>query len=268
MEFLNSVANETDPFGLYSSAMVGIDFPLVPIGFERFFELHAGFANKPVNQVSFYDALRFVNWMHNGQGNGDTETGAYTLVGGTPTPSSVLFESGATLFLPSENECYKAAYYDPSTESCFDYPAGSDIAIACSAPEATPNRANCGGGDGNLTDVGAYTGSASPYGTFDQGGNVWEWNEQSVAGSSRGLRGGSGTTSAASLAASTRFSAVPTSEDQYGGFRVASPVPEAEANLLGAVALASLAAWRKGRAAATRGGLDAAAHVARQSRTT
>jgi formylglycine-generating enzyme required for sulfatase activity len=228
VEFLNSVANETDPFGLYSPAMASIDSPLVPIGFERFFELRAGFANKPVNQVSFYDALRFVNWMHNGQENGDTETGAYTLVGGTPTPSSVLFESGATLFLPSENEWYKAAYYDPSTASYFDYPAGSDIAITCSAPEATPKRANCGGGDGNLTDVGAYTGSASPYGTFDQGGSVWEWNEQSVA----------------------------------------SPVLEAEANLLGAVARASVAAWRNGRAAATRGGLDAAAHVARQSRTT
>jgi hypothetical protein len=140
VEFLNSVANETDPFGLYSPAMASIDSPLVPIGFERFFELRAGFANKPVNQVSFYDALRFVNWMHNGQGNGDTETGAYTLVGGTPTPSSVLFESGATLFLPSENEWYKAAYYDPSTASYFDYPAGSDIAITCSAPEATPKR--------------------------------------------------------------------------------------------------------------------------------
>ena len=39
----------------------------------------------PVNYVDFYDALRFANWMNNGQGNGDTETGAYTLLGGTPT---------------------------------------------------------------------------------------------------------------------------------------------------------------------------------------
>ena len=35
-----------------------------------------GFASEPVNYVSFHDALRFVNWLHNGQGRGDTEAGA------------------------------------------------------------------------------------------------------------------------------------------------------------------------------------------------
>ena len=30
---------------------------------------------------------------------------------------------------------------------------------------------------GNLTDVGAYTGTTSPYGEFDMGGNVYQWNE-------------------------------------------------------------------------------------------
>jgi hypothetical protein len=109
-EFLNGVANEVDPFGLYVSSMAGIDFPPVPIGFERFYEVRPGFANKPVNQVTYYDALRFVNWMHNGQGPADTETGAYTLVGGTETPSSVLFNAGASIFLPSDSEWYKAAY--------------------------------------------------------------------------------------------------------------------------------------------------------------
>jgi formylglycine-generating enzyme required for sulfatase activity len=39
--------------------------------------------NMPVHFVSFYDALRFANWLTNGQGGGDTETGAYTLLGGT-----------------------------------------------------------------------------------------------------------------------------------------------------------------------------------------
>ena len=51
--------------------------------------------------------------------------------------------------------------------------------------------------------MGAYTGSASPYGTYDQGGNVAEWNEEIVSGSNRGLRGGSWVNSPASdLAAS------------------------------------------------------------------
>jgi hypothetical protein len=41
----------------------------------------ANWVNRPVNYVSFWDAARFVNWLNNGQGAGDTETGAYTLGG-------------------------------------------------------------------------------------------------------------------------------------------------------------------------------------------
>jgi sulfatase modifying factor 1 len=72
--------------------------------------------NKPVNYVNLYDTLRFANWLNNGQGNGSTETGAYTLSGGTAIPSnatSITLNADATWFLPSEDEWYKAAYYDP-----------------------------------------------------------------------------------------------------------------------------------------------------------
>jgi hypothetical protein len=33
----------------------------------------------PVNFVSFYDAVALANRLYNGQVNGDTETGAYTV---------------------------------------------------------------------------------------------------------------------------------------------------------------------------------------------
>jgi MYXO-CTERM domain-containing protein len=248
-EFLNGVANEVDPFGLYVSSMAGIDFPPVPIGFERFYEVRPGFANKPVNQVTYYDALRFVNWMHNGQGPADTETGAYTLVGGTETPSSVLFNAGASIFLPSDSEWYKAAYYDPATAGYFDHPARSNSAPTCSAPTVAPNRATCGGNNGNLTDVGAFPGSPSPAGTFDQGGNVAEWVERGVGGDSSraGVRGGSGGDSPSVLAASSWLSVLLIDHDQYLGFRVASPVPEPGLGPLGMSALLGLAGVRRRR---------------------
>jgi sulfatase modifying factor 1 len=40
-----------------------------------------------------------------------------------------------------------------------------------------------------LTDVGAFTGSASHYGTFDQAGGVSEWNDD-INGTGRNFTGG------------------------------------------------------------------------------
>jgi formylglycine-generating enzyme required for sulfatase activity len=76
---------------------------------------------------------------------------------------------------------------------------------------------------GDLTDVGSYTGAASPYGTFDQGGNVREWNEAITSGSNRGLRGGAFNNTAATLAASFRTLGInPATGGLVVGFRVAS----------------------------------------------
>jgi formylglycine-generating enzyme required for sulfatase activity len=72
--------------------------------------------------------------------------------------------------------------------------------------------------------VGSYTGSASPSGTFDQGGNVWEVNE-AITGTVRGLRGGSWLHIPSDLAASHQIYVDPTDEDVSLGFRVAM-IPE------------------------------------------
>ena len=79
--------------------------------------------------------------------------------------------------------------------------------------------------DNPFTDVGAYTDADSPYGTFDQNGNVWEWNETPIS-SSRGLRGGFWAGGEVLLRSSWRDSGGPSNEDLSFGFRVASPVPE------------------------------------------
>ena len=87
--------------------------------------------------------------------------------------------------------------YNATSMSYFDCPAGSEKQTTCGAPGVTPNTANCDWSVGDLTDVGSYTVSASPNGTFDQGGNVWEWSEaqatapEPIIGSYRSVRGGS-----------------------------------------------------------------------------
>jgi formylglycine-generating enzyme required for sulfatase activity len=249
-EFLNAVdAGGANALLLYNPSMnnsFGIEFLSGnPAGSK--YVANAGADSKPVTYVSFYDALRFTNWLHNGQGAGDTETGAYTLLGGTPTPSNgttVTRNGGALVFLPSENEWYKAAYFDGA--SYFDFPAGTDATTTCVSPTATPNTANCEnavGASGEVTIVGSYTGSPSPYGTFDQGGNVWEWNEE-IVGANRGIRGGSFSGAVAALGSNYPSNDVATLQTFDVGFRVAA-VPEPGTGLLVMLGVLGLGAWRR-----------------------
>jgi len=182
-EFLNAVAAE-DPNGLYNTNMDSSSFGgITRSGSAGSFTygVKAGDAAKPVNFVSFWDSLRFANWMHNGQptgaqGSATTEDGAYTITAQGISDNSITRNAGASIFLTSEDEWYKAAYYDSNLGTYFDFPAGTDAQTVCAAPGATPNTANCGRAVGDLTDVGSYTGSASPSGTFDQGGNACRTN--------------------------------------------------------------------------------------------
>ena len=188
-EFLNAVA-DTDAFGLYNTNMANVNFGgIVQGGASGLFTYTVvpGRENRAVNWVSFYDALRFANWLHNGQPNtgsqtaATTEDGSYTFSGATTVGGR---NPGAAIFLPTEDEWYKAAYYDALSTSYLDFPAGSDVQTVCAEPTADPNRANCFGSVGRATDVGDYPGSASPNGTFDQGGNLFEWNDASIGAAS------------------------------------------------------------------------------------
>jgi hypothetical protein len=74
------------------------------------------------------------------------------------------------------------------------------------------------------TPGGAYVLSPGAYGTFDQNGNLWEWDE-SLFGTERTIRGGSWFADAWHLAAPQRFSWPPDDPDSNIGFRVAAPAP-------------------------------------------
>jgi formylglycine-generating enzyme required for sulfatase activity len=193
-------------------------------------------ADKPVNYVTWYDAIRFANWLHNGQGAGDTETGAYTILGGTATPSNgnlITRNVGATWFLPSENEWYKAAYHQPAAQggdadNYWVYPTASNNPPTMAQANSVGDIVNPGANvanwyNGRLTTVGsAGPLSESFYGTADQGGNVSEWIETAVHGQ-RKARGGAFFESYSSMQSYFPVGGVNGfSDGPGGGFRVAT----------------------------------------------
>ncbi len=222
-EFLNAVA-DTDSHGLYNTSMwsIGSGCKIQQSGSSGSYSysVASDYANRPVNYVSWYDTLRFSNWLHNGQGAGDTEDGAYDMLLG----SSVVRKAGAQVWLPSEDEWYKAAYHknDGVTGNYFDYPTSSN--------NISTTMANYDNSVAHTTDVGSYSYDSS-YGTFDQGGNVWEWNESLIFGEKRGIRGGSFSDGGLILGSSARYISYPDIESFGVGFRVAS-VPEPATLLL------------------------------------
>ena len=233
-KFVNVVDGDgSDPYDLYNGNMGsgygGITFSAGnPSGSK--YSVRAGRGEMPVNYVSFWDACRFANWLHNGQGTGNTEDGAYTLTPDGIANNTVIRNLGWQWAVCSEDEWYKAAYYDATSSVYYDYPTGSDTPPTAEVPDGTDmtnGSANYDWVAGDLTDVGAYKAkpSDSPHGTFDQGGNVWECNEAIIYGSARGLRGGSFAFDEFYLHAAVRYTYNPSNEDAIFGFRV-SEVPE------------------------------------------
>jgi formylglycine-generating enzyme len=259
-DFLNSVA-ATDTYSLYNASMGadalgGITQSGSPGSYS--YSARTNMGDKPVNHVSWFDAARVSNWLMNGAlSSSSTETGAYTLVGGQTTGTAPAVNSGATFYVPTEDQRYKAAYYKGGGTNAgyWDYATQSDSAptavtagsTGIGSAGSTGNFANYNkvadwnSQDGNVTTVGT-NGGPSFYGAFDMSGNVTEWNDLTGApGSSRGLRGGGWDSPAASyLSSSSRYSLATFLEGSYIGFRLASPVsgpsgvPEIDPNGLSA----------------------------------
>ena len=236
-EFLNAVADD-DTHGLYNTQMwsdvEGCKIEQTGSSPNYTYSVAPDRADRPVDFVNWYDVLRFANWMHNGQPTGaqdalTTEDGAYEMSLG----ESVVRKPGAQVFLPTEDEWYKAAYYKGGGTNAgyWDYPTSSDDVPGRDMTEATNpgNNANYQEAGGvpidppyTYTVSGEFELSDSPYGTFDQGGNAIEWNESLISDTRRGRRGGAAVYPATgNMLASFRDLWPPTAESSYGGFRVA-----------------------------------------------
>jgi len=260
--FLNAVA-ASDPYGLYDISM---GFQENTRGISQSgssgsysYAVIGSSGDKPITFVNWFDAARFANWMQNGQGSGSTETGAYTL-GGATTGAAAARNPGAQYYIPTENEWYKAAYYSPvkggpGAPGYYALATQSDVAPGNVVGSGT-NQANCyvhpigysvtqsptySMSQNYLSDVGAFSNSASYYGTFDQSGNVWEWNDaDATAGVVRVVRGGSWQdSSSGALSSAARLTTGADFTNVTYGFRLASPaasgVPEIDPAGLGSV---------------------------------
>ena len=231
----------------------------------------------PATEVSWNEAARFTNWLNTSQGSPEaykfaTKPGE---VGYNPNENILLWEppdagydvdnrfrnSQAKYFLPSVNEWYKAAYFDPDANGgvgeYWDFPTGSDHAPreVASGTDAETAVIFSAEGPADITQAGGL----SPYGVMGLGGNVWEWAETEFdltnhdSSSVRDVRGGF-FSSSEELSASNRVCAeilsvgcaYPTHATPLVGFRVAS-IPEPSSLQLGWFGILGLLQRRRHR---------------------
>jgi hypothetical protein len=118
-EFLNAVA-QTDSNGLYNNSMNSLSVGgITRTGSVGSYQYAAktNMGNKPVNFVSWADCARYCNWLCNNKPSGaqtssTTENGAYDMSQSNPSRNN-----NAVVFMPTENEWYKAAFYKGGSTS-------------------------------------------------------------------------------------------------------------------------------------------------------
>jgi sulfatase modifying factor 1 len=231
--FLNAKA-KSDPNNLYNGAYHATYGGITRSGTAGSYTYAtiSGRENWAVTYVSFWDACRFANWMSNGQGDGDTENGSYTL---TPTGianNTVTRNVGATWVIPTENEWYKAAFYKSGglNAGFWSYGTGTN--------SITTSMANYNSVVSNVLAVGSFA-PTSAYGAFDMAGNAWEKTEKIITGGKRQNLGGAFNSSIGSIQKlDAGFLTAATFEENTSGFRMAFVPGPSSIALLGLAGLA------------------------------
>ena len=259
--FLNHVA-ESDPHQLWNPGMAqpyvqgikrtGVSGSYVYSVMTQYTESNLSSESMPITGVSWFSAARFANWMANGQlrgteSAGTTETGAYNLDGivngKTVARNDINPNTGESpsYYIPTENEWYKAAYYyipTGVTGSYYTYATQSNT-LPGNIIGSSSNLANFLYDSESgycvtqsqlfepttyLTNVGTFSGSPSFFQTFDQTGNVWEWNDLTGQASlQKGLRGAAWTSPPAYMSSSYRLIVSPAGGAVNVGFRLSGP---------------------------------------------
>ena len=261
-DFLNAVA-QTDTNGLWSSDMASTRGGIARTGTPGSYSYSAkdgdpNWDSRPVNFVSFWNACRFVNWIANdqpvgAQGPSTTEGGAYTLTLAGMNNNTIQRNQYAKVAIASEDEWYKAAYSkggSTNADYC-DYALSSDTTPDNNAPGSDSgnstnykkNGAFAVGSPYFSTVAGAYSGH-SAYGTYDQNGNVAEWNDSIPVNMTRGVRGGSWGSDEDPMAAAYRNFSSPSFGYADIGFRIVEIPEPVTLCLLGMGGLAMLARRR------------------------
>jgi formylglycine-generating enzyme required for sulfatase activity len=125
---------------MLSSAVGGIEYNSCANTGSMYY-VKDNFSNKPVTFVKWVMAAQYCNWLTNNKSSNilSITSGSYdtaSLYNNSISISGCYRQDTAKYFLPSENEWYKAAYYDPSNGKYWNYPTQSDeppTAIICDA---------------------------------------------------------------------------------------------------------------------------------------
>ena len=177
-------------------------------------------AGMPANHVSWYEALQFCNYLT----SGDKSKGAYIFSGYDANPGeyigidrdAALSSYGVIYVLPTEDEWYKAAYYN----------GGSGYTTFSNGTDTLPAF----GTEVCVDQSGPWTvgsGMQEQNSTYDMLGNLIEWNETLVSfpDPACGLRGGSYFDHLEEdIRSSNRGNTVrwPNEDAEWIGFRIAS----------------------------------------------
>lgn len=205
----------------------------------------------PATGMNWLEAARFTNWLNTSTGSMpaykfDSNGNFQLWVPGDAgyDPKNLFRNQLAKYFLPSSDEWYKAAYYDPVAEVYYDYPTGSN-----SVPTAVVSGTLAGTAvfdqefENGPADI-MFAGGSSPYGTRGQGGNVFEFEETDFdlmndsSSFSPARRGGNWFLPSNQLTSRFRGSSGrPQNAALDFGFRVASRIPEPSSSTLALVAV-------------------------------